>query len=131
MPEDQFMVTVEVVPPPGPDAAPLLAVLEPLAGISFDAFSVATNPVANIFSTNLDRPKNFPSARPQWFLESGVKCLRSSRMIHYTGKNLKGKTVKMIGNYDAFKFRMKARSCLLRSAMRASTSSLSSPIRIL
>ena len=43
---DKFMVTVEVVPPAGPDAAPLLTALEPLAGLTFDAFSVATNPVA-------------------------------------------------------------------------------------
>lgn len=40
------MITVEVVPPPGPDTAALLASLEPLVGLSFDAFSVATNPVA-------------------------------------------------------------------------------------
>jgi len=46
MTADNFMVTVEVVPPSGPDAAALLAALEPLAGLSFDAFSVATNPVA-------------------------------------------------------------------------------------
>jgi len=43
---DKFMITVEVVPPAGPDAAPLLTALEPLAGLTFDAFSVATNPVA-------------------------------------------------------------------------------------
>jgi homocysteine S-methyltransferase len=46
MTEDQFTVTVEVVPPSGPDAAPLLTALEPLAGLNFNAFSVATNPVA-------------------------------------------------------------------------------------
>ena len=46
MAEAKFMVTVEVVPPSGPDAAPLLAALEPLVGLAFDAFSVATNPVA-------------------------------------------------------------------------------------
>jgi homocysteine S-methyltransferase len=46
MAENNFMITVEVVPPAGPDAAPLLAALEPLAGLTFDAFSVATNPVA-------------------------------------------------------------------------------------
>ena len=40
------MVTIEVVPPAGPDAAPLLAALEPLVDLTFDAFSVATNPVA-------------------------------------------------------------------------------------
>lgn len=43
---EKFTVTVEVVPPAGTDAAPLLTALEPLAGLSFDAFSVATNPVA-------------------------------------------------------------------------------------
>ena len=43
---DKFTISIEVVPPAGPDAAPLLAALEPLAGLSFDAFSVATNPVA-------------------------------------------------------------------------------------
>ena len=46
MTEDKFMVTVEVVPPNGADAAPLLAALEPLVDLAFDAFSVATNPVA-------------------------------------------------------------------------------------
>ncbi|CAB1085621.1 5,10-methylenetetrahydrofolate reductase (EC / Homolog of homocysteine-binding domain [Olavius algarvensis Delta 1 endosymbiont] len=46
MPDENFMVTVEVVPPAGPDAAPLLAELEPLVDLAFDAFSVATNPVA-------------------------------------------------------------------------------------
>ena len=46
MPNEKFMVTVEVVPPAGPDAAPLLAELEPLADLAFNAFSVATNPVA-------------------------------------------------------------------------------------
>jgi homocysteine S-methyltransferase len=46
MTEDNFMVTIEVVPPVGPDAAPLLAALKPLADLAFDAFSVATNPVA-------------------------------------------------------------------------------------
>jgi len=42
----RFTVTVEVVPPAGPDVQPLLKRLEPLAGLAFDAFSVATNPVA-------------------------------------------------------------------------------------
>ena len=46
MTEDQFTVTIEVVPPAGPDTAALLAALEPLIGLAFDAFSVATNPVA-------------------------------------------------------------------------------------
>ncbi len=46
MAEDQFMVTVEVVPPAGPDARPLLSALEALAGLEVNAFSVATNPVA-------------------------------------------------------------------------------------
>jgi len=46
MTADNFMVTVEIVPPAGPDAAGLLTALEPLAGLTFDAFSVATNPVA-------------------------------------------------------------------------------------
>ena len=43
---DRFMITVEVVPPAGPDPEPLLAKLEALAALSFDGFSVATNPVA-------------------------------------------------------------------------------------
>lgn len=43
---DQFMITVEVVPPAGSDAEPLLSSLESLAGLSIDGFSVATNPVA-------------------------------------------------------------------------------------
>lgn len=44
--EDRFVVTVEVVPPGGPDPAPLLAQLTALNSLSFDGFSVATNPVA-------------------------------------------------------------------------------------
>jgi len=44
--KNQFMVTVEVVPPAGPDVEPLVAALKPLIGLPFDAFSVATNPVA-------------------------------------------------------------------------------------
>jgi methylenetetrahydrofolate reductase (NADPH) len=43
---DGFTVTVEVVPPAGPDAEPILAKLEALAALPFDGFSVATNPVA-------------------------------------------------------------------------------------
>lgn len=43
---EQFMMTVEVVPPAGPDAESLLSSLESLAGLSIDGFSVATNPVA-------------------------------------------------------------------------------------
>jgi homocysteine S-methyltransferase len=46
MTEGKFMVTIEIVPPAGPDAAALLAALEPLVGLAFDAFSVASNPVA-------------------------------------------------------------------------------------
>ena len=42
----EFMVTVEVVPPAGPDAEKQLCALESLAPLCFDGFSVATNPVA-------------------------------------------------------------------------------------
>lgn len=42
----RFMITVEVVPPAGPDAEPILTALESLAALSFAGFSVATNPVA-------------------------------------------------------------------------------------
>jgi methylenetetrahydrofolate reductase (NADPH) len=42
----RFMITVEVVPPAGPEAEPILSALESLAALSFDGFSVATNPVA-------------------------------------------------------------------------------------
>ena len=41
-----FVLTVEVVPPRGPDAGPLLASLAPLASLPIQAFSVATNPMA-------------------------------------------------------------------------------------
>jgi len=41
-----FPITVEVVPPAGPDAGPILSALESLAGLPIDGFSVATNPVA-------------------------------------------------------------------------------------
>ena len=41
-----FLLTVEVVPPRGPDASGLLEALRPLAALGFQAFSVATHPVA-------------------------------------------------------------------------------------
>lgn len=44
--QDRFAITVEVVPPGGPDAAPLLTQLASLRDLTFDGFSVATNPVA-------------------------------------------------------------------------------------
>ncbi len=44
--KDRFVITVEVVPPGGPDPAPLLDQLAALSKLSFDGFSVATNPVA-------------------------------------------------------------------------------------
>jgi len=43
---DQFMITVEVVPPAGADTEPLLTALQSLQGLPIDGFSVATNPVA-------------------------------------------------------------------------------------
>jgi methylenetetrahydrofolate reductase (NADPH) len=43
---DRFRITVEVVPPAGPDADPILAALEGIADLPLDGFSVATNPVA-------------------------------------------------------------------------------------
>jgi methylenetetrahydrofolate reductase (NADPH) len=43
---DGFRITVEVVPPAGPDASPILAALEGITDLPFDGFSVATNPVA-------------------------------------------------------------------------------------
>lgn len=44
--KDRFIITVEVVPPAGPDAGPLLDQLSSLKNLTFDGFSVATNPVA-------------------------------------------------------------------------------------
>ena len=41
-----FAVTIEVVPPAGPDPEKLMAALTSLAKLPFDGFSVATNPVA-------------------------------------------------------------------------------------
>ena len=43
---DRFMITVEVVPPPGADTEPILTALQSLQGLPIDGFSVATNPVA-------------------------------------------------------------------------------------
>lgn len=43
---ETFVVTIEVVPPDGPDPAKVLAALESLAKLPFYGFSVATNPVA-------------------------------------------------------------------------------------
>jgi homocysteine S-methyltransferase len=42
----RFSVCIEVVPPAGPDAWPLLDALEAIKGLPFQRFSVATNPVA-------------------------------------------------------------------------------------
>lgn len=44
--DETFQVTVEVVPPAGPDPGPLLQALKALEGLPFAAFSVATNPLA-------------------------------------------------------------------------------------
>lgn len=41
-----FLNVVEVVPPAGPDAAPILAALDSLSNLPVAAFSVASNPVA-------------------------------------------------------------------------------------
>lgn len=41
-----FRVAVEVVPPAGPDPGPILADLDAINTLSFDSYSVATNPVA-------------------------------------------------------------------------------------
>ncbi len=41
-----FTITLEVVPPDGPDSKPLLAELSALAHLKFEGFSVATNPLA-------------------------------------------------------------------------------------
>jgi homocysteine S-methyltransferase len=46
MKSNSFKIIVEVVPPPGPDAGPILSALDSLTRLSFDGFSVATNPVA-------------------------------------------------------------------------------------
>ena len=46
MPDAAFFISIEVVPPAGPDAGPLLASLSALEGLPVNAFSVATNPVA-------------------------------------------------------------------------------------
>jgi len=43
---ERFTITVEVVPPGGPQTEPLLPVLQALKGLPIDGFSVATNPVA-------------------------------------------------------------------------------------
>jgi methylenetetrahydrofolate reductase (NADPH) len=43
---DSFTITVEVVPPAGPDAGPILEALRAISTLPFDRFSVATNPVA-------------------------------------------------------------------------------------
>ena len=43
---NEFIITIEVVPPKGNDPAPLLEKLQSLADLNFHAFSVASNPVA-------------------------------------------------------------------------------------
>ena len=44
--DKQFKILIEVVPPAGPDAGPLMQRLKSIAALPFHAFSVATNPVA-------------------------------------------------------------------------------------
>jgi len=43
---DDFVITVEVVPPNGPDSGEILSALEALKGLPISGFSVAANPVA-------------------------------------------------------------------------------------
>ncbi|HSR34370.1 MAG TPA: homocysteine methyltransferase, partial [Anaerolineae bacterium] len=43
---DPFTITVEIVPPASADPGLLLTALESIRHVPFDAFSVATNPVA-------------------------------------------------------------------------------------
>lgn len=43
---EPFVITIEVVPPDGPDPVKVLTALEALANLPFYGFSVATNPVA-------------------------------------------------------------------------------------
>ncbi len=45
-PPGRFAISVEVVPPAGPDAEPILSALAALADLPVAGFSVATNPVA-------------------------------------------------------------------------------------
>ena len=49
----EFTVTVEVVPPAGPDSTKLLDALSSLDGSTFYGFSVATNPVAKARMSSL------------------------------------------------------------------------------
>jgi len=44
--ENKFIITIEVVPPKGNDPVPLLEKLQSLDHLNFQAFSVASNPVA-------------------------------------------------------------------------------------
>jgi methylenetetrahydrofolate reductase (NADPH) len=46
MVDTPFIITIEVVPPAGPDPSALLTALEAITRLPFDGFSVATNPVA-------------------------------------------------------------------------------------
>ncbi len=43
---DDFVITIEVVPPGGPDPSPLIDTLASLSALPFSGFSVASNPVA-------------------------------------------------------------------------------------
>ena len=43
---DKFKITLEVVPPEGPDTDQIMEKILPVANLDFDAFSVASNPVA-------------------------------------------------------------------------------------
>jgi methylenetetrahydrofolate reductase (NADPH) len=45
----EFLLTVEVLPPAGPDTATKLASLEAFRGLSFHAFSIPSNPVAGAY----------------------------------------------------------------------------------
>ena len=44
--KNKFNITIEVVPPAGPDPEKLLTTLDSLSDLSFNGFSVASNPVA-------------------------------------------------------------------------------------
>ncbi len=70
--QNEFIITIEVVPPPGNDPSQLLKKLCSLDSLRFDAFSVATNPVA--------KPKMSAMA----FTHLLQKKTRKKAILHFT-----------------------------------------------
>ncbi len=70
--KEKFIITIEVVPPLGNDPKPLLDKLYSLNNLNFDAFSVASNPVAK------------PKMSAMVFTHLAQKITKKPGILHFT-----------------------------------------------